>query len=150
MDIYPASFIDSSNDFATLTRESDFPCFNTFYENEVKKLDSRQWDVKLSKASEVKPEWGLIHHVIARSVGGKNRSKGGLTARNVTLFQSMHFPWSLLLGLSILSIFKCYETYLQRFMEECLLPNLPNIFTLTSESFNFEWIAKQSLCPLSF
>ncbi|CAL1383423.1 unnamed protein product [Linum trigynum] len=33
MDIYPASFIDSPNDFATLTRESDFLCFKAFYES---------------------------------------------------------------------------------------------------------------------
>ncbi|CAL1353669.1 unnamed protein product [Linum trigynum] len=109
MDNYPAGFIDSPNDFATLTRQSDFPCFKAFYESKVKKPESRQWDVRLSKASEVQPEWRLIHHVIAKSVGGKNRTKGNLTVRDITLFNSMHLPQSLNLGLSILSIFKRYE-----------------------------------------
>ncbi|CAL1361078.1 unnamed protein product [Linum trigynum] len=110
MDIYPTDLIDSPVAFATLTRESDFPCFNSFYESEVKKFYSRSWDVKLSKASEVKLEWRLIHHVIARSLGGKNRSKGNLTTRDFSFFQSMHLPYSLHLGLAILSIFKRYET----------------------------------------
>ncbi|CAL1393614.1 unnamed protein product [Linum trigynum] len=109
LDIYLTGFVDSPNDFSTLTRESDFPCFKVFYESKVKKPESRQWDVRLSKASEIKPEWRLIHHAIARSVGGKNQSKGNLITRDITLFHSMRFPQSLHLGLSILSIFKPYE-----------------------------------------
>ncbi|CAL1406973.1 unnamed protein product [Linum trigynum] len=59
MDIYSADFVDSPDAFAKLTREFDFPCFKSFYESEVNRSDSRPWDVKLSKASEVKPEWRL-------------------------------------------------------------------------------------------
>ncbi|CAL1362821.1 unnamed protein product [Linum trigynum] len=110
MDIYLANFVDSPEAFATVAREFDFPCFKAFYESEVKKFNNRPWDVKISKASEVKPEWRLIHHVIARSVGGNNRSKGNLTGRDFILFQSMHLPQSLHLVLAILSIFKRYET----------------------------------------
>ncbi|CAL1406400.1 unnamed protein product [Linum trigynum] len=86
------------------------PRTKSFYESEAKKSNNRSWDVKKLKASEVKLEWRLIHHVFARSVGGENRSKGNLTARDVNFFHSNHLPQYLHLGLAILYIFKCYET----------------------------------------
>ncbi|CAL1371126.1 unnamed protein product [Linum trigynum] len=110
MDIYSADVVESLDAFATLTREFDFPCFKSFYESKVKKSNSRSCDVKLSEASKVKPEWWLIHHVIDRSMVGKNRSKGNLTARDMNFFQSMHLHQSFQLILAILSIFKRYET----------------------------------------